>query len=537
MEQVPRDEGAVESGLQWPYEEPSPTRSEQGTHLRVLDGIVHAFASATHAEEAFSGTARWIREAVGDREATIRILLPDGSGRLRVRFADGASRTGLRTPQAPREDVFRTKRPSVAAVRTSGSTLVRLPLVTRGEAVGLVEVVTARGVDGAMPTLVAVTSQAAIALDNIRQRTELAREVAVRGTLTALSRRLMGLRSREAAAETAVAFCAEHLDVPAAAWFFKGDERGMELLAAEGVEHARAQALHRRMAWIPRWDTLPSGKRGELVALFAELTGAEDVSPVSAGDVLFFGAGPRSGLLAVVEGLLEDILAQLASVARAQRRNDQLDIALAWTAHEFRGPLVGVKAMVEQLLEDGGEPSAHRRSLQDLYAELDELTGLVEPVLQWAAGAVPLQRRRTDVVAVVREAAGATGPEGDRIGIAGVGEAFARVDPGHLRTAISNVIRNAMAYSPQGSTVAVTVTADREALTISVADRGPGVPASERETIFDPFMRGQIGQTTRFGKGLGLFIARRVVEAHEGKIWVESPGGEGAVFHLSLPLA
>ncbi len=536
LENASGGQGATDTAAGWPYEPSAGTGSEPSTHLRVLDQISHAFASAADAEEAYAGTTRWVREALGDDKATVRIVLSDKHGRLRLAFSDGESRAALRTAHAKREEVFRTKRPGLLVLAPSRSAVLRIPLVSRGESVGVLEVVTDKEeLTPAIPTLQAVASQAAIAFSNLRHRTELAREIAIRGSLAALSHQLLGARSREAALETAAKFCAEQLSVPTGAWIFTGDDRGMRLVTARAVERGKAELLDSEMRWIPHWDSLPSGERQSLLSAFASLAGADDVSEVSVGDVLFLAGGTRSELLAVVQGLLEEILTHLASVGRARKRNEQLDLALAWTAHEFRGPLLGVKAMVEQLLAAGEDPASNHDTLENLHSELEELAALVEPVLQWAAGAVPLQRRRTDLVRLVREAAGSAGGDELPIGIAGADRMTASVDANHLRTAISNLIRNAMAYSPSGTRVEMTIRADGEDAIISVADRGPGVPPSERETIFDPFMRGKVGQTTRFGRGLGLFIARRVVEAHEGRIWVESPDGEGAIFHVAIP--
>ena len=511
--------------------EPDPV-----THLRVLDEISHAFASAGDADEAYAGTTRWAREALGDEEATVRIILPDKGGRLRLAFADGSSRAALRTAHADREEVFRTKRPALLVPAPSESAVVRLPLVSRGESVGVLEVVTdGEALGRGLATLRAVASQAAIAFGNLRRRSELAGEVAVRGSLAALAQRLLRARSREDALEAAAKFCAEHLGIPAAGWLFTGDDRGMELVSVRGLDYRTAERLRQELTWLPPWDAIPSRERERLVGRFARVAGADEASEVGVGDALFLTGGTPSGLLAVVHGLLEDVLAHLLTVARAEKRNEQLDMALAWTAHEFRSPLLGVKAIVEQLLEAGEDPTSNRETLESLHSELQELAALVEPVLQWAAGAVPLRCRPTDIVQLGREAAASSRTQEHPIAISAEDRVKAPVDADHLRLAISNLIRNAMAYSPAESTVEMTIRTDEDEVIISVADRGPGVPPSEREAIFDPFMRGQVGQSTRFGKGLGLFIARRVVEAHGGRIWVESTDGQGAVFHMAIP--
>jgi signal transduction histidine kinase len=508
---------------------------ESLARLRVLDEICHAFASAADAEEAYTGTTRWAREAVGDSEATIRIVLPDEGGRLRVVSAEGRSRAGLRNAHSGREDVFGSKRPSLIP-SSSDSTILRMPLVSRGDAVGVLEVVApGTALHRGMLTLRAVASQAAITLHNVRRRAELSREIAVQGSLPAAAQQLLRAGSREDALETAAKFCSDHLEVAAGGWLYTGDERGMRLVAVRGVRNRTAETMRARMGWLPHWETLPSRERETLASTFAGLAGAKNFSQVAVGDVLFIAGGMRSGLLAVVEDLLEGILEHHVSVSRAQKRNEQLDLALAWTAHEFRSPLLGVKAMVEQLLYAGEDPARNQGTLENLHSELQELVALVEPVLHWAAGAVPLQLQEVDLVELAREAANSSEKNEHPIDIVGPDRLMASVDANHLRVAISNLIRNARAYSPAGGIVEMRIGADDDGATISVADRGPGVPPSERERIFDPFMRGELGQSTRFGKGLGLFIARRVVEAHGGRIWVNSPKGEGAVFHMTIP--
>jgi signal transduction histidine kinase len=82
----------------------------------------------------------------------------------------------------------------------------------------------------------------------------------------------------------------------------------------------------------------------------------------------------------------------------------------------------------------------------------------------------------------------------------------------------------------------VDVRVHRGAARVRVRDQGPGVPPSERESIFDPFMRGTASHLARTGNGLGLFIARRVMEAHGGRIWLTS-NRSGAEFTIELPLA
>jgi two-component system sensor histidine kinase VicK len=98
-----------------------------------------------------------------------------------------------------------------------------------------------------------------------------------------------------------------------------------------------------------------------------------------------------------------------------------------------------------------------------------------------------------------------------------------------------NLLRNAVLYSERDGVVTVHVADEGAAVRVSVGDQGPGIPVRERGVIFDPFVRGGAGSRVSSGSGLGLFITRRVVEAHGGRIWVDSDE-EGATFHVLLPV-
>jgi signal transduction histidine kinase len=123
-----------------------------------------------------------------------------------------------------------------------------------------------------------------------------------------------------------------------------------------------------------------------------------------------------------------------------------------------------------------------------------------------------------------------------RVVVRGSKSATVLADGKHIRAAVANLIRNALEYSPYDRPVTVQVRQGQTSATLSVKDEGPGVPLAEREVIFDVLARGEAGRASRAGTGLGLFIARRVAEAHAGRIWVESTGS-GSTFHLELPAA
>jgi signal transduction histidine kinase len=108
-----------------------------------------------------------------------------------------------------------------------------------------------------------------------------------------------------------------------------------------------------------------------------------------------------------------------------------------------------------------------------------------------------------------------------------------RLDASRMSRVVMNVLTNALKFTPPGGQIRVAVSREANEACISVSDTGPGIPADQLQTIFERFVR---GDTQTRGYGLGLYIARAVVNAHGGRIWAESVLGEGATFHIRLPM-
>jgi signal transduction histidine kinase len=158
---------------------------------------------------------------------------------------------------------------------------------------------------------------------------------------------------------------------------------------------------------------------------------------------------------------------------------------------------------------------------------LAELSGHVDAVLRWSAGTRRLKRRRIDVGRLVRRTVEReTRPsEERRVSVLGEAGVTVSADSALVAAALGAAVRNALDYSPPGSPVTVHVQEREGAVRIAVRDRGPGVSTGERAAVFDPFVRGRnVGALQ--GSGLGLHIARRIMEAHGGRIWLEQ--GEGS---------
>ena len=107
-------------------------------------------------------------------------------------------------------------------------------------------------------------------------------------------------------------------------------------------------------------------------------------------------------------------------------------------------------------------------------------------------------------------------------------------DYAQIDQVVTNLLENALLHTPPGTPVLARAARDNGVVRVEVVDRGPGIPAADRERLFHPFER---GRSRAPGTGLGLTIARGFVEAHGGKIWAESVEGQGSTFYFTIPIA
>jgi two-component system sensor histidine kinase HydH len=197
-------------------------------------------------------------------------------------------------------------------------------------------------------------------------------------------------------------------------------------------------------------------------------------------------------------------------------------------AHEIRNPLASLKGNAQLLAEKLEDGSRERARADRVIAEATRLEALTSDLLDFAR-AGPLQTVDTDPAELVRTAAADVVPGGFEIVNDGAPARWP-VDATRIRQALVNVLQNARQASADGPPPRVTVATAGEALEIAVRDFGPGLPAGSEARIFDPFF------TTRTnGTGLGLAVARRVVEMHGGSIEAANHPEGGAVFRIVLP--
>ncbi|MBA2568657.1 MAG: GAF domain-containing protein [Actinobacteria bacterium] len=230
-----------------------------------------------------------------------------------------------------------------------------------------------------------------------------------------------------------------------------------------------------------------------------------------------------------------------------ERRVEQMKSDFVSTvSHELRAPLTSIYGFAETLLRRDvlfGEAERYT-FLGYIASEAQRLTSIVDTLLSVArldAGDLKVELAPTDVGSLVAEvvsSAERSGVNGNEFVVAVPDEPLAAsADPEKLRQVIANLVENAVKFSPRGATVTVEARRAGDAVEVRVVDEGIGVPATERERIFRKFHRAEGFARERGGTGLGLFIARGLVAAMGGRIWVDSAEGQGASFAFELPLA
>jgi two-component system, OmpR family, sensor kinase len=231
-----------------------------------------------------------------------------------------------------------------------------------------------------------------------------------------------------------------------------------------------------------------------------------------------------------------------AMADRLRAHRDAITRLLRDVSHELRSPLARMRLAVGL----ARRPSADLgRQLDRLESEIERLDGLISQVLKLArlnGAEVPFEREAFDVDEVIEEVVRDANFEGAAKGcrVETLGAAHSAVNGNRelLRSAIENVLRNAVRYSPDGAPVDVAVERGDSGLTVSIRDRGPGVPSAELERIFEPFYRvAESRDRDTGGEGIGLAITSRVMKAHGGSAQAQNRAGGGFEVRLNLPLA
>ena len=270
-----------------------------------------------------------------------------------------------------------------------------------------------------------------------------------------------------------------------------------------------------------------------------------------AADELVIGGLPRSrlplllGLLLLTVGIGG---AGLVELRRSQELTRLREDFVSSVSHELRTPLTQIRMLAELLEEEKLPDDASRaRSTRVIRREAQRLTMLVENILQFARGraapaVAPIGDAPTidlrDVVAEEVSLLEAVGvPEGSHVRLeAGDDAVLASVHRDGLRRVVGNLLDNALKYGPPDQTVVVRVRSSAEGAMVEVEDQGPGIPAGQRESVFEPYQRlDRDVEARRPGSGLGLAVVRSVVRRYGGEVEAGVGSAGGARFTVRFP--
>ena len=254
---------------------------------------------------------------------------------------------------------------------------------------------------------------------------------------------------------------------------------------------------------------------------------SQRVSPSSGGEI----------------GRLGDSFNRMASdLEEAERQRRAL---LADVAHELRTPLSNIGGYVEAICDGLVEPSANNLGIiQQQVAQLARLVEDLRLLTQAESGALKLYIQPGNVSELLERVAESFEPRASAKGVHVRCRAVEEIPPvhmdtGRIRQVLYNLVENAMTHTPKGGTI--TLSADemeQDFVRVSIEDTGPGMDPADLDTIFGRFHRLDPSRSRATGgAGLGLTIAKQLVEAHRGRIWAESEPGRGSTFTFELPVS
>jgi signal transduction histidine kinase len=267
-----------------------------------------------------------------------------------------------------------------------------------------------------------------------------------------------------------------------------------------------------------------------------------------AQDYIVKGTITPEGLVRVIENAVEKFGIQRALAEQriaAEIRNRQLETFAAVVAHDLRNPVALIQTsanfLLDVLVREGDDPV--RKQLRIIHRSAVRANRLIQDLMDVArldAGQFTLERERTSVIPTLDEALELHRAAATDVGIqleSRVGDELPLLDADRdrLLQIFDNLLGNAIKFTRQGGAVRIDAEVDGPWVRFSVVDTGAGIPEELRAHLFDRFW--QARSSDRRGLGLGLAIAKGMVEAHGGRIWVESQLGKGTTFFFTMPVA
>jgi signal transduction histidine kinase len=239
----------------------------------------------------------------------------------------------------------------------------------------------------------------------------------------------------------------------------------------------------------------------------------------------------------------------VARLAAAEERREEADAArrslIAAVSHDLRTPVTALRLLAEAVDDEIGDPATRREYVRRLGVHVRALGALIDDLFELTrieAGEVTWTMQQVQIDELVEETVAAMAPAAQAGGISVRAEidpalAPATANPERIQRVLFNLIQNAIRHTPADGSVTVRAARIGSTVEIEVADTGEGIAPDDRERVFEPFAQGADRASRTDGSaGLGLAISRAIVEAHGGRIWVESEPGKGTDFYFTLPV-
>lgn len=213
-------------------------------------------------------------------------------------------------------------------------------------------------------------------------------------------------------------------------------------------------------------------------------------------------------------------------------------------AHELKNPLSVIHGYASYLTKENVSPEEMKKALKAVLSNADRLIGLVDHLqeaVRLESDGFKVETHTVEGAALLQEAVESVELQAAARGIrlrwrSPVGDSLlVDADPRRVLQVLGNLLSNALKFTPEGGTIDCTAQRDGESVRFSVIDTGPGIPAEELPMLFDRFYQTEGNEHKRKGLGLGLAICKGLVQAHRGRIWVESLPGVGSAFNFTLP--
>lgn len=325
---------------------------------------------------------------------------------------------------------------------------------------------------------------------------------------------------------------------------------GMKISSAGGTAQYANRLLFPDGTPVPPEQLVSSRvlRSGEIVLgaeFLVELPDGMRIPILGSAAPLYDTEGKRVGAIGIFQDVSERMKAQEATRVSEQQLRRALRLSeeiLSLVAHDLRNPLSAIGLRAQSLLRSLTE-ERQKKNLQVIISSAQQMNTLIEDLLDIArieSGKLRLARAATEVEPLLDHAIEVHRPLFSEAGLSLAlrmesGLPRIEADAGRVSQVLSNLLGNAVKFTQPGGTITVAAERRQSVVCLSVEDTGPGISQEQQGHLFERFWQGST--TDRRGAGLGLSICKVLVEAHGGRIWVESAPGRGSAFRFTIPTA